>query len=87
MNNEQIIKEIESLGFTRSIGQALYKNKRYFEYWAEVQNDGSIIFESYHRHQYADGRKTNYSLKFDDIYEFKNFADELLRFTKKEALA
>lgn len=85
MNNlDQIKQQIESLGFTQSIGSTFYKFKRYSEYWLAVELNGSITFESYYRSHKSTAK---YSIKFDDIYEFTNFADELLKFNRKEVTA
>jgi flagellar biosynthesis regulator FlaF len=87
MNNNQIKEQIESLGFTRSIGTTFYKFKRYSEYWLAIELNGSITFESYYRNQCSDKSTAKYSIRFDDIYEFNSFADELLKFNKKEVTA
>jgi hypothetical protein len=88
MNNlDQIKQQIESLGFTQSIGSTFYKFKRYSEYWLAVELNGSITFESYYRNQRSDKSTAKYIIKFDDIYEFTNFADELLKFNRKEVTA
>ena len=84
-NNDTIKKQIESLGFTRSLGTSLYKLRRKVEYWVQIQEDESITFESFQR--YGGGKELNYKLKFSDVYQFQTFAEELLKFAKKEVLA
>jgi len=81
-----ITKEIESLGFKKSvIDNALNIIRRKVEYWVIVESNESITFESYQR--YSSGKEVNYRLKFNDIYQFIKFAEELLKFAKKEVLA
>lgn len=84
MNDIYVIrKKIESLGFTRSIGTSLYKRRRNLEYWVNLEEDESITFESFQRY----GRVVNYEIKFQNIDQFTKFAEELLKFAKKEVLA
>jgi hypothetical protein len=81
MNDPYVIrKKIESLGFTRSIGSSLYKHRRNVEYWVQVNEDESIRFESFERH----AKGFNYDLSFKNINQFTRFAQELLKFVKKE---
>ncbi|NBS62593.1 MAG: hypothetical protein EBT26_11270 [Microbacteriaceae bacterium] len=47
------------------------------EYWIQVNADDTITFESYQKSY------LKYVLKFRDIYEFENFALELLGFSRK----
>jgi hypothetical protein len=82
-NTENIIKQIESFGFKKSvIGNALNIIRRKVEYWVNVELDESITFESYQKH--SSGSEVNYRLKFNNIYQFSSFASELLKFAKKE---
>jgi len=84
-NNDTIKKQIESLGFARSLGNSLYRLCRKVEYWVEIKEDYSITFKSLQR--YGGGKELNYRLKFSDVYEFQTFAEELLRFAKKAVTA
>ena len=85
-NTENIIKQIESFGFKKSvIDNALNIIRRKVEYWVNVELDESITFESSQRCSHC--RDINYRIKFNNIYEFDRFASELLKFAKKEVLA
>lgn len=76
--NNKIKNQIESLGFSHSFGATFYKIKRNFEYWVNIDDDGSIIFKGFTKFSSV----PNYRLKFGNIEEFKSFADELLKFNK-----
>ena len=79
-NTENIINQIRLLGFAKSVGSSLYKHRRNVEYWVQVNEDESIRFESFERH----AKGFNYDLSFKNINQFTRFAQELLKFVKKE---